>query len=79
MHKDATAAQMEDLQQERAFEERFGREMTLEEKKFIALSDEMFRHESLIDPADRRFQGAGHLQMPPAGERDQQERRGKAA
>jgi hypothetical protein len=58
MHIDATATRIEDLQLERAFEEKYGREMTLEEKKFIGLSDEMFKHEPLVEPLNRRFEYA---------------------
>ena len=54
MHKDASATRIESLEQERAFEEKYGRPMTLEEKKFIGLSDEMFGHESLVEPLSPR-------------------------
>jgi hypothetical protein len=60
MHKDTTATRIEDLAQEHAFEEKFGREMTLEEKKFIGLSDEMFKHEPLVEPLNRRFEHANN-------------------
>jgi hypothetical protein len=55
MHKDATATRFEDMQLARAFEEKYGREMTPEEKKFISLSDIMFRHEYLMDSLNPGF------------------------
>jgi hypothetical protein len=49
MHKDATATRFEDMQLAHAFEERYGREMTAEEKKFISLSDIVFKNEYLLE------------------------------
>jgi len=71
---------MEGLEHVRAFEEKFGREMTPEEKKFIGLSDEMFKHESLGEPLNLRRRntdnGSGMTLVP---NRPGTERRKKVA
>ena len=76
MHKDVTTTRIEGLAHERAFEEKFGREMTFEEKKFLALSDEMFRHEAVAEPLDRRFDHENGSRMALVS-RGEQERQGK--
>ena len=81
MHKDASATRIEGLEQERAFEDKFGRPMTLEEKKFIGLSDEMFRHESMVEPfpdvAPRSFENADNGSLGIRLVSHESERQGK--
>jgi len=80
MHKDATATRIEGLEHDRAFEEKFGREMTLEEKRFIGLSDEMFKHESLGEPLNPRRRSTDNgSQMMLVPNRTGTERRKKVA
>ena len=51
MHKDATIAQFEDLENGRDFEQKFGRKMTPEEKSLLSLSDEFLRTPEASEPA----------------------------